>query len=693
MKRLFSLALIVLFTLSMSAQVFQTKHNQNGNANNQTRQYELSGEPTHYTDYKVTATRGILFEDDLESGNLNNFTVINGGDANTFVNYASGGHNAPRCVRIAYSSTAHDDYLVLPQISVQPATIFSFWYKHQSNSFPEVFDVVLSTTGNTANDFTEVLVANVTPTTTYQEFTYDLSAYAGQQVYVAIHSTTTDQYFLFLDEFKVEKLPGATYTFDVTDGTNPVQGATVTVGSTDYTTDANGQVVTYFAPGDYNYVVSKLNYTGATGTYTVVDGVDSTIDVVITENLTYDVTFTVTNANTTPLENAMVTIYLNSTEVGGGLTDANGQYVIALADGNYTYDVDYMGYTSAIDSPFTVNGADLPVAVELEEIILPVLDLTYQLNGRNVTLNWNSPTYFSGSKQWDDGVNSDGIGTGSAFTFAVAHGYDVNDLVGMDGGNITKVYFFPNEASATYTIKVWQGADLTSMTEVYSQQVASITNAAWNEVTLTTPYTIDGNQMLLVGYEIVTTTGYPAGCDASLEHPGKGNLIYSGGAWAQLTDLAPSLTYDWNIKFDYQGDGYFAGQYNVYLNTVQNNIDPIDAKTYTINDLPVGDNTIGVTALYATDESTPEEVLITIVAINESDIKAFISPNPTKGMLNIVADGIYNINVVDVTGKIVASQSMNSTSTTIDINNLANGVYFIRLNNEQASKVVKVVKQ
>ena len=69
---------------------------------------------------------------------------------------------------------------------------------------PEHFGVAVSTSGNTnPSDFTMIQEWNSTGT--YTEYSADLSAYAGQQIYVAIRhfNTTGDTYFLCVDDIKV----------------------------------------------------------------------------------------------------------------------------------------------------------------------------------------------------------------------------------------------------------------------------------------------------------------------------------------------------------------------------------------------------------------------------------------------------------------------------------------------------------
>jgi hypothetical protein len=70
---------------------------------------------------------------------------------------------------------------------------------------PEHFGVAVSTSGNTnPADFTMVQEWNSTGN--YTEYSVDLSAYAGQQIYIAIRhfNTTGETYFLCVDDIKVE---------------------------------------------------------------------------------------------------------------------------------------------------------------------------------------------------------------------------------------------------------------------------------------------------------------------------------------------------------------------------------------------------------------------------------------------------------------------------------------------------------
>ncbi|MFT5983130.1 MAG: hypothetical protein ACI9AT_001007 [Ulvibacter sp.] len=110
---------------------------------------------------------------------------------------------------IASTSLLNDDYLISPQVNLTGATgsNLSFWAKSITDNFGlERFVVLLSTTGNAQADFTEDISGGEqqAPIGNYFEYSYDLSAYDGQEVYIAIHYVAQDSFILLMDDFKVE---------------------------------------------------------------------------------------------------------------------------------------------------------------------------------------------------------------------------------------------------------------------------------------------------------------------------------------------------------------------------------------------------------------------------------------------------------------------------------------------------------
>ena len=107
----------------------------------------------------------------------------------------------------ATSSPWNNDWVISPQIQLGGSgNILSFFAKAAHGNYgEEKFNVYVSTTGTEIADFTKVNTnLIVTPNdTTWREHTFNLDAYAGQQVYIAIQCLSDDQFALQIDDFKV----------------------------------------------------------------------------------------------------------------------------------------------------------------------------------------------------------------------------------------------------------------------------------------------------------------------------------------------------------------------------------------------------------------------------------------------------------------------------------------------------------
>lgn len=271
--------------------------------------------------------------------------------------------------------------------------------------------------------------------------------------------------------------------------------------------------------------------------------------------------------------------------------------------------------------------------------------------GTSVTLNWDAPGSGGGGGEegwltYSGEPAGNSIGTNAAADFDVAAKWDamgdVNSIYPYVGMNITKIKFVPAEPTTlcSYAVRIWTGA---AGTLVYEQAVANPTIDAWNEIVLTTPYTIPAGTSLMAGFRCNATGGYPAGCDDGPQIEGYGNMIRFNNAWTTLTALSATLTYNWNIQVyvaDAAGNEYVIGQ------LPENNVQPFsgalaqamtplrdrdvtaykvyrdgtflaqvaaNALTYTDNNVPGGIHTYHVTAMYDANESTPSNVISVFV--------------------------------------------------------------------------------
>ncbi len=107
----------------------------------------------------------------------------------------------------AATTPTNDDYVISPHINLWSATgtSLSLWVKTLTATWGlEQYEVLLSTTGNAISDFTVNLSGGVQDAPdTYTQLTYDLSAYDGQLVYIAIHYVGNDTFVFQVDDFSV----------------------------------------------------------------------------------------------------------------------------------------------------------------------------------------------------------------------------------------------------------------------------------------------------------------------------------------------------------------------------------------------------------------------------------------------------------------------------------------------------------
>ncbi len=177
------------------------------------------------------------------SGTPNGWTVINNDGQDQewqFVSIAMGAiqpHSGQQVAKLHWESEAHDDYLITPAIDVAIGTIdrvsfFSVNYPDtDGDGYFETFDVKLSTTGNAVEDFDVVLASNEQPGYEWEAFTYDLSAYDGQTVYIAIVATATDQFYLYVDDFVADATPSCPQPINLT--VDNIEASSATLGWTE----------------------------------------------------------------------------------------------------------------------------------------------------------------------------------------------------------------------------------------------------------------------------------------------------------------------------------------------------------------------------------------------------------------------------------------------------------------------------
>ncbi|WP_370899880.1 T9SS type A sorting domain-containing protein [Chryseobacterium gossypii] len=140
------------------------------------------------------------------------WTIINGGDPGTWETWTTydayttiDPHSGSHYLGLEYGSSAHDDYAVSPAIVVSAGVSdkLTFWSKNGGSGLAEEFDIKISTTTPTVAGLTNTLASAVSPPTTWTQYTYDLTPYVGQTIYIAFYSSTEDIWFIGIDDFEI----------------------------------------------------------------------------------------------------------------------------------------------------------------------------------------------------------------------------------------------------------------------------------------------------------------------------------------------------------------------------------------------------------------------------------------------------------------------------------------------------------
>lgn len=171
--------------------------------------WEGNGE-NYVVRYRVPNTYEATFFEDFENGMPEDWTTIDAdGDGNDWgvtqgVSTVSGTNAA---ISQSYinnvGALTPDNWLITPKLDLDGT--MRVWLCGQDPNYPsEHFAIYLAPVDEVADvsDFTITLVPETVTTGEYVEYTADLSAYAGQQGYIAIrHFNCSDMFYLNVDDF------------------------------------------------------------------------------------------------------------------------------------------------------------------------------------------------------------------------------------------------------------------------------------------------------------------------------------------------------------------------------------------------------------------------------------------------------------------------------------------------------------
>jgi hypothetical protein len=226
---------------------------------------------------------------------------------------------------------------------------------------------------------------------------------------------------------------------------------------------------------------------------------------------------------------------------------------------------------------------------------------------------------------------------------------------------------------------------------------------------------VNVSPVLFVTFPVGTSNGYAA---AHLQRVSGTNAMLGvnthDGVWLMGTsgaDMATTLsvvdrTWDitspsassinMNAKFDWttsmEANGFDRAM--AYVSQYSNNWDavtPSQASTVTPGTYQLTRNSITSPGQFAVVDN------LSALSVKEQEDVAFsLYPNPAHNNLTIavIDNGGFTVEVFDALGnKAIADKTINGLSTDVDFSSLTAGVYFVKISNDKAQSVKRVVKQ
>lgn len=171
--------------------------------------------------YRTASTKETEFEANFDAG-LDEWTIVTAGEGPGWIITDEVGINAATAYswkdNVSYNA---DNWLISPAVELGGTVTFSVT---TATSYPDSYEVLLSTTGTDISDFTTTLQAMAAATP--GEVTIDLSEYSGTG-HIAIHHVSSDCYLLVIYEFAIygKEVPSGEWTeMAVNDATATLSG-------------------------------------------------------------------------------------------------------------------------------------------------------------------------------------------------------------------------------------------------------------------------------------------------------------------------------------------------------------------------------------------------------------------------------------------------------------------------------------
>ena len=431
-----------------------------------------------------------------------------------------------------------------------------------------------------------------------------------------------------------------------------------------------------------------------------------------------------------------------------------GSMVNLLASGVNTYtwstgaNTSSIVVTPTISTTYTVTGiltGCSGVATKTTNVVVnPLPNIT--INSPTICLGQSAVLNAIGASTytWSTGATTPSISVSPSgtTTFSVAG----TDMLGCSNAKTTSVIInpLPNVTATTATYCVGSSAILTAngaSTYTWSSGISSPTVAV--SPTVTSSYSVTGTSIAGCVKTITTSVVvYPlpnlsvnsaticAGATANLSASGATTYTWSTGAVTTNVNVSPFATTVYTVS------GSSLSCTTIVTRTVAVNVNPLPIVTlatlpgqlcttspaFNLSGSPLGGNYIGVGVVGSTfnpavsgagtftvtynytntngcSNSASRVITINLCSgIDElENSELSIYPNPANDLIYVsLSDKLTNnatIELYDAIGKLVISEKVTAKTTALYINNLAKGIYTIRITSNQSQSISRIIKE
>lgn len=582
---------------------------------------------------------------------------------------------------------------------------------------------------NPEGPWTEVWSSNGVAVPTWTEASVNISNYADKETYIAFENENHHGYCVGVDNFMIidnsteaeivwsnkvdqEMITTVTVTAE-TNNDDPIAGTTVrfsNMGEGNYyyetTLDETGSYTwNDFRKGKYEVTILKEGFSSNQNGVIYEIWEPTEIECLLTETLN-----PVKNLYVSPTGWVMWDA-VNSKELLSYDIKLNGIFQEEVTTNYYQHDIDAYAYEEGTVYTTTVianysSGSSEPVKCSWTfaecNNFAGATDLVVETAGGNNILSWTMPEVDNENESegdemfYDDGVNVDGVGRFSGGTFYWGIMFTAQDLEPFVGQKILRVSTF-DYAAHDGEIQIYIGGEFSPGNLVHTQNYYCSGSKTYIDFDLTESISISNENIWIIFHNHNGQYIAPAG--ANTGNPNGRWISEDGIEWFDMyADI--EWDYTWNIRTYVNYDGDYPGMEKdiigamIYRDGELITVEPVTENSFTDNTSNNSEYSVRVVhgglpnkTYYAM--SCHAEVIS--VEENKAD-NTVIYPNPVIDKLNVKAENMRRITIVNALGQTVFDKVVDSNNEIIDVSRYEAGVYMVHIVTDNGWITEKIIK-